>query len=46
MILMDVKIIIIKMADLRFNRDRDPHLRRTAHKVLGVYRKTGKWNIL
>ena len=30
----------------RFNRDTDPQLRRTAHKVLGVYRKTGRWNIL
>lgn len=30
----------------RFNRDRDPTIRRTAHKCLTHYHKTGKWNIL
>lgn len=29
-----------------FNCDLDPKIRRQAHKVLTVYRKTGKWNIL
>lgn len=29
-----------------FNRDTDPGIRRTAHKVLATYRRTGKWNIL
>ena len=37
---------LIRFFPHRFNRDTDPQLRRTAHKVLGVYRKTGKWNIL
>merc|ERR1712047_232801 len=36
----------VERALQRFNRDTDPQLRRTAHKVLGAYRKTGKWNIL
>ncbi|XP_064636703.1 uncharacterized protein LOC135493344 [Lineus longissimus] len=29
-----------------FNRDPNPKIRRTAHKVLGTYRKKRKWNIL
>lgn len=29
-----------------FNRDPDPKIRRTAHKVLSKYRTSGKWNIL
>ena len=29
-----------------FNRDKNPEIRRKAHKVLGTYKKTGKWNIL
>lgn len=29
-----------------FNRDTDKDIRRRAHKVLGSYRSTGKWNIL
>ncbi|XP_062586258.1 uncharacterized protein LOC134247873 [Saccostrea cucullata] len=29
-----------------FNRDSDAQIRRTAHKVLGHYWKSGKWNIL
>ncbi|KAK2192111.1 hypothetical protein NP493_38g04012 [Ridgeia piscesae] len=29
-----------------FNRDRDPLIRRMAHKALTAYRKTGKWNVL
>jgi hypothetical protein len=31
---------------LEFNRDKDSELRRTAHKVMAVYERTGKWNIL
>ncbi|OWF50926.1 uncharacterized protein LOC110449844 [Mizuhopecten yessoensis] len=30
----------------KFNRDRDPKIRRTAHRVLTTYWKTGKWNVL
>jgi hypothetical protein len=30
----------------KFNYDKDPDVRRTAHKVLGTYEKTGKLNIL
>ena len=30
----------------RFNYDKDPDIRRTAHKVMVTYEKTGKWNIL
>lgn len=30
----------------RFNRDSDPKIRRTAHKCLTTYNRTGKWNIL
>ena len=37
---------LIRFFPHRFNRDTDPQLRRAAHKVLGVYRKTGRWNIL
>lgn len=29
-----------------FNRDKDSDIRRTAHKVLATYERTGKWNIL
>lgn len=29
-----------------FNRDPDKEIRRKAHKVLGTYLRTGKWNIL
>ena len=29
-----------------FNRDKDSKIRRKAHKVIGSYAKTGKWNIL
>ena len=29
-----------------FNSDPDSHIRRTAHKVLATYSKSGKWNIL
>jgi hypothetical protein len=29
-----------------FNRDPDSEVRRTAHKVLASYLRTGKWNIL
>lgn len=29
-----------------FNRDKDSDIRRTAHKVLASYERTGKWNIL
>ncbi len=29
-----------------FNRDEDKDVRRTAHKVLASYLRTGKWNIL
>eukprot|EP00744_Colponema_vietnamica_P003451 GILI01005287.1.p1 GENE.GILI01005287.1~~GILI01005287.1.p1 ORF type:complete len:143 (+),score=40.81 GILI01005287.1:29-430(+) len=30
----------------QFNGDSDKDIRRRAHKVLGHYRRTGKWNIL
>jgi len=30
----------------KFNRDEDKDIRRTAHKVLASYLRTGKWNIL
>ena len=29
-----------------FNRDKDPKIRRMAHKCLTAYHRTGKWNIL
>jgi HEAT repeat protein len=29
-----------------FNRDPDKEIRRRAHKVLGSYRSSGKWNVL
>ncbi len=29
-----------------FNRDSDKEIRRKAHKVLGSYLRTGKWNVL
>lgn len=29
-----------------FNIDPDKEIRRKAHKVIGSYKKTGKWNIL
>lgn len=29
-----------------FNRDSNKYIKRRAHKVLGSYYKTGKWNIL
>ena len=29
-----------------FNRDPDSKIRRTAHKVMASYHRTGKWNIL
>lgn len=29
-----------------FNKDKDPQVRRMAHKVLGHYQRSGKWNIL
>jgi len=31
---------------MEFNRDKDSDIRRTAHKVLATYERTGKWNIL
>jgi hypothetical protein len=31
---------------MEFNRDKDSDIRRTAHKVLASYERTGKWNIL
>jgi hypothetical protein len=30
----------------KFNYDRDSDIRRTAHKVMVTYERTGKWNIL
>lgn len=30
----------------RFNYDKDSDIRRTAHKVMVTYERTGKWNIL
>jgi hypothetical protein len=30
----------------KFNHDSDSKIRRRAHKVLGSYLRTGKWNIL
>ena len=30
----------------KFNRDSNKYIKRRAHKVLGSYYKTGKWNIL
>lgn len=30
----------------KFNYDKDPDIRRTAHKCMVTYEKTGKWNIL
>ncbi len=38
----------VRVADAldQFNRDRDPVVRRMAHKALTAYRKTGKWNVL
>lgn len=30
----------------RFNYDKDSEIRRTAHKVMVTYERTGKWNIL
>ena len=29
-----------------FNRDKNKKIRRTAHKIMGSYKKSGKWNIL
>jgi hypothetical protein len=29
-----------------FNRDSDPSIRRTAHKVMAVLLRTSKWNVL
>jgi hypothetical protein len=29
-----------------FNHDPDKDIRRKAHKVIGTYSRTGKWNIL
>ena len=29
-----------------FGRDKDSDIRRTAHKVMATYERTGKWNIL
>mmetsp|Transcript_25604 Transcript_25604/g.24897 ORF Transcript_25604/g.24897 Transcript_25604/m.24897 type:complete len:84 (+) Transcript_25604:226-477(+) len=29
-----------------FNRDSNKEIRRKAHKVLGSYLRTGKWNVL
>lgn len=31
---------------LNFNHDKDSEIRRTTHKVLQSYERTGKWNIL
>ena len=36
----------IILAVQQFNRDEDKSIRRRAHKVLGSYYKTGKWNVL
>ncbi len=30
----------------KFNYDRDSDIRRTTHKVMATYERTGKWNIL
>ncbi len=30
----------------RFNYDKDSDIRRTTHKVMATYERTGKWNIL
>lgn len=30
----------------KFNYDKDSEIRRTAHKVMVTYERTGKWNIL
>ena len=30
----------------KFNRDSSKYIKRRAHKVLGSYYKTGKWNVL
>ena len=30
----------------KFNYDKDSDIRRTAHKVIVTYERTGKWNIL
>lgn len=37
---------IIDVIRLKFNRDEDRKIRRQAHKVLGTYDRTGKWNIM
>jgi HEAT repeat protein len=34
------------LAVQKFNRDSSKYIKRRAHKVLGSYYKTGKWNIL
>jgi hypothetical protein len=36
----------ISEALYEFNRDKDSDIRRTAHKVMASYERTGKWNIL
>ncbi len=30
----------------KFNYDKDSDIRRTTHKVMATYERTGKWNIL
>jgi hypothetical protein len=30
----------------KFNYDKDSDIRRTCHKVMASYERTGKWNIL
>jgi len=29
-----------------FNRDKSKKIRRAAHKIMGTYKKSGKWNIM
>jgi len=37
---------VIDTLETVFNRDVDRVIRRQAHKVLGIYRRTGKWNVM
>jgi hypothetical protein len=36
---------VVKCLEI-FNRDPDKDIRRRAHKVMGSYLRTGKWNVL
>nr|XP_022294349.1 uncharacterized protein LOC111104616 [Crassostrea virginica]XP_022294564.1 uncharacterized protein LOC111104751 [Crassostrea virginica] len=40
-----LEVQVVEMLEI-FNKDKDSDIRRTAHKVLGHYWKSGKWNIL